>query len=94
MLNPRPYIDRWEKPGVSAEKKIADWVDCGGKANGDFVPTEAMMNVWRGAEGASRLSPYQMAGAQFQRCFLGKGYTWTGQCEYESSKLFPVCGAP
>ncbi len=94
LLNPRPYIDLWEKPGVSAAEKKSDWVECGGKTDGDFVPTEAMIAVWRSSEGASKLSAYQMASAQFQRCFLGKGYVWTGRCEYESSKLFPVCGAP
>jgi hypothetical protein len=94
MLNPRPSIDKWEKPGGSPSEKLADWIDCGGQPDGNFVPTEAMQDVWRGLEETSKLSAYQLARVQFQRCVLGKGLRWTGLCEYESQKVWPVCGAP
>ena len=94
LLNPPAYITRWEKIGVSPSEKLADWIACGGRSDGDFVPSEELKELARRREDGSLLSPYQKAEAQFQRCFLGKGYVWKGGCRYPSNNAFPICGAP
>jgi hypothetical protein len=94
LLNPPPYLDLWDKPGATANEKMADWIACGGKPNGEFIPSEEMKRVWRRPEDTTSIPSYHRADAHFQRCLMGRGLVWIGRCDSESMRTFPVCGAP
>jgi len=66
-----PYIDYWEKPGVSDEQKQKDWIACGGAKDGDFSPP---LHRLPGKTGD--INAYSKADRIFQRCLIGKGYWW------------------
>ncbi|MBD7962029.1 hypothetical protein [Comamonas avium] len=34
--NPKPYSAYWIKEGVTKESVLADWIQCGGGANGNY----------------------------------------------------------
>ena len=94
LLHPTPYFDLWAKPGASTEEKLTDWLACGGEANGEFIPSEEMKNVWRKPEDTTSIPSYHRANAHVQRCLLGKGLVWVGKCSLESKESRPACGAP
>jgi hypothetical protein len=80
--------DSWEKPGASEEQKRDDWIACGGKKSGLFIP------AFDRKSGEDPNVFYIRASRKFQGCLTGKGYRFTGECIGNMSKFYPVCGAP
>jgi len=37
LRNLKPYGAHWVKEGVTKEEWLADWIKCGGAANGNFA---------------------------------------------------------
>jgi hypothetical protein len=82
------HSDSWEKAGVSEEQQLDDWVACGGKKNGLFIPSyNRNSDGDAGAFGARE-------DRKLQRCLIRKGYQFTGQCTHDMPKNEPACGAP
>ncbi|MEX3948283.1 hypothetical protein AB4Y40_11095 [Paraburkholderia sp. EG287B] len=82
------HSDSWEKAGVSEEQKRDDWIACGGKRNGLFDPPYNRKSD--GDAGAF----FARENRKLQRCLIGKGYRFTGQCIHDMAKTEPACGAP
>ncbi len=85
----KPYIAYWEKPGITEESQLADWMACGGQPDGSFaldrkkrLPDESY-DTFR-----TRLE------FEFQRCMIGSGYLYTGDCSSKYMQSRPLCGAP
>ncbi|WP_143040669.1 hypothetical protein [Paraburkholderia caballeronis] len=87
MSPPTSRSDSWEKPGVTEEQKRDDWIACGGKKSGLFIPP------FNRKSGEDRAVFYIREDQKFQGCLTGKGYRFTGKCIGNMSKFYPVCGA-
>ncbi len=57
----KPWRDYWRKDGSSEETKTKDWIECGGKPNGDF-----------GADGS--MERYNLLKSKLIECIQKKGY--------------------
>lgn len=85
----KPYIDYWEKEGITEESRLNDWIVCGGHADGGFRldrnkrKTDESIDTYQ-----TRLE------FEFQRCMIRSGYRYTGNCSSEYMKARPLCGAP
>ena len=84
-----PDLGFWEKFGVSDEQKEADWISCGGQKDGFLNPP-----VEGGRDTKFIYEEWEMKNITFQRCLMGKGYRWTGQCTSAWMKTTPACGTP
>jgi hypothetical protein len=94
LETPKPYIESWRHPTLSAEQRHADAVSCGLKdpnygrrfnqeeINASRLPSEKDMET------------YYRLGNVWQRCMLKKGYLWNGDCNGEIARTRPACGAP
>jgi len=59
--NIKIWRDYWRKDGSSEETKTKDWMECGGKPNGDF-----------GADGS--MERYNLLKSKLIECMQKKGY--------------------
>ena len=41
MLHPKPLIDDWSKAGLVSKEKIQDWIECGGRRDGNYAASES-----------------------------------------------------
>lgn len=81
--------DTWQKAGNDGADRDADWLACGGAANGGYHVSTP--------EGSSAAVIQQALGRTFddlQRCMLGQGYRYTGSCEGEIRSRYPACQSP
>lgn len=84
-----PPRDTWQKAGNDGATRNADWLACGGAANGGYHVSTP--------EGSSAAAIQQALGRTFddlQRCMLGQGYRYTGSCEGEIRGRYPACQLP
>ena len=85
----KAYIEYWEKPGMTTESRLRDWVACGGNKNGTFSwATRKML------PGETEDQTGNRQAIDFQRCMLRSGYRYTGNCSSDWAKTQPSCGAP
>lgn len=83
-----PYLQKWEKAGVSPEARGEDSVDCGGNTSSMSNHKEKSLQlpdetIW---EARSRLAN------QWRQCMLDKGYLYTGKCyDTKRTKDDPAC---
>ncbi|WP_247425012.1 hypothetical protein [Ralstonia pseudosolanacearum] len=91
LIHPKPYIEKWEKPGTSSEMRGQASASCGG-GDSDRAPlfTTAQIRAEQGP-GEKEIFSYYRLHDNWQRCMLKKGYRYTGKCYSQSS---PGCGAP
>lgn len=89
LMHPKPYLHYWEKDDMTAERRLKDWVTCGGNSDGSFSWKEVER---RAGENGDQSSKRQSA--QHQRCMISAGYRYTGNCSSEYMKSQPLCGAP
>lgn len=85
----KAYIEYWDKPGMTAEKRLEDWVACGGNKDGNFVLDRRKMLPNEDPSAFRTKSEFH-----FQRCMIRGGYRYTGDCTSEYMKARPLCGAP
>ncbi len=91
LMHPKPYIDKWEKPGASPETLRQDSASCGGGDSNHaplFIAAEVKAEQ---RPGEKENFAYSRLHQKWQRCMLAKGYRYTGKCYSQSS---PGCGAP
>lgn len=93
--NIKPYIEKWDKPGMTPDSRDQDSASCGGggvshapgfsqkKINEERRPRERENSV------------YARLFYNWERCMIKKGYRFTGECyDNEISRASPACGAP
>jgi len=95
LANPRPMREDWAKNIASDGERRADWENCGGYKNGNFVPLIELVKEERRPEEKSDSPAYDRLYLELQRCMLRKGYQYIGKCyDNEISRALPACGAP
>jgi len=85
----KPYLHYWEKPGMTQERRMQDWVACGGQGNGNFS-----LDTKKRLPGESSDAFRTRLEFEFQRCMIRSGYRYTGDCSSEYMKVRPLCDAP
>jgi len=88
LVHPKPYIEYWEKPEMMTSKRQEDWVRCGGYPDGGFT-----LLTKRILPGETNEVAYARLKLDLQRCMIGNGYQYTGDCSSEYMKSQPLCGA-
>ena len=85
----KPYIAYWAKDGMTEERRLQDWVGCGGDNIGTFSWKTKKQMPGESNEQSSRRQDNDL-----QRCMLRSGYRYTGKCSSADMKAQPLCGAP
>lgn len=79
LAHPKPYVEFWEKAGISADQRSIDWVACGGASNGDFSPAIGRVKgEMRPGEHNSNAA-HERLQEKLERCMDGKGYEYMGK---------------
>lgn len=92
----KPFIEWWDKPGMTAEARRRDSFDCGGGASETHAPSfsKEQLNAVRLAGDRNDFAPSTRLFHEWERCMLRKGYRFTGKCyDNEVSRTSPACGA-
>jgi hypothetical protein len=74
LVHPRGLGEYWEKPGMTKDSWKADWIDCGGRENGDFGPDEPI-----GPGDEAFQNAYKKKQSYLWSCMTKKGYQFTGK---------------
>lgn len=90
---PVPYLTLWQAVDDNPAKRIRDSRACGGDQPDGYFPF---------ADERNDSTPYNQHTQQrlqdWERCMLGKGYRFSGQCQpgYSNGRYrdAPACGAP
>lgn len=72
ILRPKPYGERWTKPGLTKESWRQDWVECGGLSNGQYIddaPSRSSAAVIVAASAAVQ--------KRLDACMHSKGYKFS-----------------
>ena len=89
-----PEIEYWIKPETSAEQRVQDSKECGGSTLGANF-SDKQMEAERQLGEKGYFAPLARLHDKWERCMLGKGYQYTGQCfDNPVSRSSPACGAP
>lgn len=87
----RPYIEYWEKYGVTREDRARDNLTCragGVTAGGIYKPEFDKARL----PGEKEHETYSRLFDDWQRCMLKKGYRFTGPCyDNEVGRTSPAC---
>ena len=75
LRNLKPYGAQWVKEGVTKEKWLADWVQCGGGGDGNYGYEGKGQSH---KEFVERLNAHS---DQVDACMKGKGYVHLNQCD-------------
>ncbi len=92
---PIPYLEKWEKPGASAEDRFLASEECGGgrSPNSPYFSPKQIEAVRAPEE--SENAAYAKRFNEFERCLKRKGYRFTGECpDNKITRASPACGAP
>lgn len=92
---PKPYLEKWEKQGASAEDRFKASDECGGgrSPNSPYFSPRQIEAVR--APGESERVAYARRFNEFERCMKRQGYKFVGECyDNEISRSSPACGAP
>lgn len=95
MKSIKPYLQYWDKPGMTSEGRSQDSASCGGGSS-DHAP-EFHPNKIKAAQrpGETENATYTRLFHDWERCMIKKGYRYTGKCsDNEISRAKPACGAP
>ncbi len=91
---PKPYLDKWEKPGATPEDRLQTSFDCGGGYTTHPGFSESRIAQER-LTGESREDTYSRLFHAYERCLIAKGYHYAGECyDDKISRNKPACGAP
>ena len=88
-----PEIEYWIKPGTSAGQRVQDSKECGGTTLGSSFNDQQIEGERQPGE-KGYFAPLARLHDKWERCMLGKGYQYTGQCfDNPVSRSSPACGA-
>ena len=68
----KPYLQYWDKPGMTVERKQADWVACGGMLDGGYSS-----DVPSGSSTKIILEASRIKGEKIHACMEMKGYKFS-----------------
>ena len=85
----KPYLHYWEKPGMTEEGRLSDWLICGGDKDGTFSWDTRKKQV----NESNEQSRTRQSRAH-ERCLISHGYRYTGNCSSPAMRAEPLCGAP
>ena len=86
----KPYIEYWEKDGMTREERARDSIECGGSSRGPDFSREELDAARRKGENDRVVSSRLFD--DWQRCMLEKGYHFTGKCyDNEVGRTSPAC---
>lgn len=74
--NDKPYGAHWVKEGVTKQEWLADWVQCGGAANGNYD-----YEIQKGQSHKEFVERLNAHSDQVDACMKGKGYVHLNQCD-------------
>ena len=78
LAHPKPYIEFWEKTGVSEDQRSLDWVACGGASNGDFSPAIGRVKEEMRPDENDFNAAHKRLQEKLKHCMRGKGYEYRG----------------
>ncbi len=70
LLNPKAYGEYWTKPGMTKDSWRQDWVECGGKQNGQYVAGPRLPGETNDIAASARTANLLAS------CMKSKGYTY------------------
>lgn len=73
--NDKPYGAHWVKEGVTKQEWLADWVQCGGAANGNFA------YEGKGQSNKEYFEGLNAHTTQMNMCMRNLGYIHLNQCD-------------
>ena len=79
LAHPKPYIEFWEKTGVSAEQRSLDWVACGGTSNGNFSPTIGRIKEEMRPDEHDFNTAHKRLQNKLENCMYVRGYEYMGK---------------
>lgn len=86
----KPYIEYWEKDGVTREERARDAIGCGGSNRGTDFSRQQLDAARR--EGENDWVVRSRLANEWQRCMLRHGYRYTGKCyDNEIGRTSPAC---
>ena len=90
--NPKPYLQYWEKEGITSSARQSDSRECGST----LLPSAPYQDgiTFISKEMKYDEADYDRAKLAWQRCMIKKGYRYNGDCSSEVAKSRPACGAP
>jgi hypothetical protein len=67
------YIEYWDKPGMTVTERMQDWIECGGRSDGNFVPALIRRPLVIG--GLTQAAAWDKLQENLEECMHKKGYT-------------------
>jgi len=90
----KPYLEYWEKPGMTADSRMQVSASCGGGLSDRPGPSQKQIEALK-KEGESNGQTYTRLFTDWERCMVKNGYRYIGMCyDNEISRSSPACGAP
>jgi len=71
-----PYLHYWEKPRMTVESRMEDWVECGGASNGNFSPRIDKVKNERRPEEKNNWAAHDRLWLSLISCMKAKGYRY------------------
>jgi hypothetical protein len=76
LRDPKPFGAQWAKEGVTKEKWLADWVQCGGAANGNYD-----YEIQKGQSHKEFFEGLNAYTDQLGVCMRNLGYKYLNECD-------------
>ena len=74
--NPKPYVHYLVKEGVTKESRLADWIQCGGRTNGNYG-----YEIQKGQSHKEFFEGFNAYTNQVRACMRNLGYTRLQECD-------------
>ncbi|MBD9402272.1 hypothetical protein [Comamonas sp. CMM02] len=74
--NPKPDSAYWIKEGVTKESRLADWIQCGGRTNGNYG-----YEIQKGQSHKEFFEGFNAYTNQVRACMRNLGYTRLQECD-------------
>lgn len=90
----KPYLEYWEKPGMTVDSRIQASASCGGGQSNRPEPSQQKVKASQ-QNGENHGQTYARLFNDWERCMIKNGYSFKGECyDNEISRSKPACGAP
>ncbi|MBD7962039.1 MULTISPECIES: hypothetical protein [Comamonas] len=90
--NIKPYLQYWEKEGVTSSARQSDSRECGSTLLPSAPHQDDITFISKDTKHDD--AAYDRARLVWQRCMINKGYRYNGDCSSDYAKSRPACGAP
>ena len=90
--NPKPYLQYWEKEGITSSARQSDSRECGSTLLPSAPHQDDITFISKNTKHDE--ATYDRARLVWQRCMIKNGYRYNGDCSSDYAKSRPACGAP